>query len=125
MAKYKYRCTNPECQVELEHVQSMSQPLPKVFHCTKCGTEAEFVVQGAPAFARSTETVSKAPIDAVIGADAEKRWARLRERQAVRNKVRKETGEQALTAIGRDEYQPMKGGHLDTVAIPDDKVNNG
>ena len=80
-----------------------------------CKGVCSYLLSGAPAV--STVNMSNPSFDVVVGADAEKRWKNVYERQETRNKVRKDTGEKALRAVGRDEYKPFKGAKLRPVVI--------
>jgi hypothetical protein len=75
---------------------------PSYKKCPKCGKRCEQTIF-APYVA--TSGMSQAPLDVVIGRDAEKRWDRIHERQGVRDKVRKESGKAGLTKVGQDEYK--------------------
>ena len=113
MATYTYKC---ECGFVTEHIQSMKDELPETVKCQKCGKDSKIAVLSAPALGLSS--MSNAPIDAIVGRDAETRWADINRRQELRNKVRQESGEQAVRMTGRNEFAPIKGGRLETVAAP-------
>jgi hypothetical protein len=51
-------------------------------------------------------TFSEAPLDVVIGKDAERKWESIHAQQEVRDKVRKETGSVGLTRT-KDGYVPI------------------
>jgi hypothetical protein len=93
----------------------MKNPLPDVIKCGKCGKDSEIEVS-APAVL--TAGMSNSPVDVVVGRDAEARWADIKRRQGLRNKVRQESGEQAVRMTGRNEFAPIKGGRLETVNAP-------
>jgi hypothetical protein len=63
--------------------------------------------------------MSHKSIDVAIGKDAETRWERVHQRKAERDKIRKDSGEHALTATGRNDYQPVKGAKLTSVTTPE------
>jgi hypothetical protein len=55
----------------------------------------------------AVSSMDTAPIDVEIGRSADARWQRIYERQAVRDKVREESGMTGLTATGINEYVPL------------------
>lgn len=112
MATYSYKC---DCGFVTELIQPMKDPTPDTVKCGKCGADSKIEIF-APAVL--TGGMSQAPIDVVIGRDAEARWADIRRRQDLRNKVRKDSGEQAVRMTGRNEFAPIKGGRLETVSAP-------
>lgn len=121
--KYDFRCQKCECVQEL--VQSIKDPLPGKLKCKvkDCGGWALQIIY-APAV--SLQGMTHEPFDIAIGRDAEVRWADIRRRQAIRNKVRQESGEQALVMTGRNEFAPIKGGKLGTIKIgPDTPADSG
>jgi hypothetical protein len=121
--KYDFRCEKCECVQEL--VQSIKDPLPAKLKCKvkNCGGWAVQVIY-APAVSRVG--MSNEPFDVAVGRDAEVRWADIRRRQALRDKVRKESGEQALVMTGRNEFAPIKGAKLGTVTTgPDVPTESG
>jgi hypothetical protein len=59
-----------------------------------------------------------APIDVVIGRDAEARWSDIHRRQGDRDKVREEAGKSSLIMTGRNDFQATDK-RLDFVATPD------
>jgi len=96
---YEFKCHN--CDLVLEHLCPMGEQ-PSYKKCPKCGKHCEQVYGSAVL----TSGMSQAPLDVVIGRDAEKRWNRIHERQEVRDKVRRESGKAGLTKVGKDEYKP-------------------
>jgi len=98
MAIYEFQCN---CGVVTEHICAMSDR-PETVPCSRCGGKT---VQKISKVGVLTGNMTHAPIDVVIGRDAAKRWDRIHERQEARNKVRSESGKQALTATGRNEYE--------------------
>lgn len=110
---YTYKCS--DCQFVTERIQPMADPLPDTVKCQKCGKDSEIVVS-APAL--SSAGLSNSPIDAVVGRDAEARWADIKHRQKIRNKIRQQSGEQGVRMTGRNEFAPIKGGRLLTVNAP-------
>ena len=51
--------------------------------------------------------MDNAPIDNLVGRDAEIRWNDIHHRQEVRDSVRQQTGEVGLTMTGRNEFKPV------------------
>src|SRR5574337_1166419 len=100
MACYEYQCT--ACGVVTEHICPISER-PDSVKCPRCGSPAEQVILSAPGVL--TGGMSQAPLDVVIGRDAEKRWDRIHQRQEVRDKIRQDSGKSGLTATGRDTYE--------------------
>lgn len=105
--RYEYRCDDEKCGVVEELIQSIKLPLPEFIHCPRCGHEAFHVFAGAPYVV--TSSMTHKTIDVAIGKDAEVRWDRLRDRQAERDKVRRESGKSGLSVsvnpeTGKDEY---------------------
>jgi putative FmdB family regulatory protein len=117
MAAYDYRCESDSCGVVQELVQSIHTPLPESLSCPRCGGLSFHVFLVAPSL--SSANLGHKTIDQAVGLDAEKRWDRIHERQAVRDKVRKESGEQALKATGLGRYEPLKGARLEAVRTPE------
>lgn len=115
--KYDFRCQKCSCVQEL--IQSIKDPLPSKLKCKvkDCGGWAQQVIY-APALSRVG--MSNEPFDVAVGRDAEVRWADIRRRQALRDKVRKESGSQALVMTGRNEFQPLKGAKLGAIKIGPD-----
>ncbi len=112
---YKFRCDDSDCGVVEEKVMTIadfeklwdaSPVVGKVFgKCPKCGGRSEQQMDGAPAV--MTSGMSQAPLDVVIGRDAEKRWKNINQRQDKRDKVRREAGKTGLTQTGYNEFQPL------------------
>lgn len=117
MAAYDYRCESDSCGVVQELVQSIHAPLPESLPCPRCGGLSSHVFLVAPGV--MTGGMSQKTLDVAVGKDAEKRWERIHERQALRDKVRKESGEQALKATGLGRYEPLKGARLEAVNTPE------
>jgi putative FmdB family regulatory protein len=112
---YNFKCS--ECSFVVEVVQPMATATLEDRNCPRCNKiTAKHVFEGAPAVA--TSGMTHAPIDVAIGRDAEARWADIKRRQGLRNKVRQDSGEQAVQMTGRNEFAPIKGGRLETVAAP-------
>lgn len=110
MATYEYQCQNENCHVVQELIQSVHTPLPEKLTCLACGGDAIQVILHAPNISRQGATDE--PFDIAIGRDAEARWENIRERQAKRDKVRKESGSEALTMTGFNEFKPIPDAEL-------------
>jgi putative FmdB family regulatory protein len=113
MPTYEYLCE--KCNVVREHVSHIEQR-PESLPCPKCGKPAYQAVLTAPAVA--TSGMSQAPLDVVIGRDAEARWSDIRRRQEDRDKVRRESGKEAVQMTGRNEFKPIDG-NLQFVETPE------
>jgi putative FmdB family regulatory protein len=97
---YEFKCG--KCNIVLDHLCPIGKQ-PSYKKCPKCGARCEQVIS-APAVL--TGGMSNAPLDVVIGRDAEKRWDTVHRRQEVRDKVRSESGKRGLTKVGKDDYKP-------------------
>jgi putative FmdB family regulatory protein len=102
MARYDFQCE--KCDIVKELVQSVDAVLPKTIKCPSCDGDMEFV---QPLVALGISSMDTTPLDVAVGRSADARWERIHERQAVRDKVRQETGVTGLTATGVNEYQPL------------------
>ncbi len=120
---YDFKCNKCSCVREL--IQPMSDSLPEKLPCIKPGCKGQCTqVVYAPAISHAG--MSNEPFDVAVGRDAEVRWADIRRRQELRNKVRKESGEQALVMTGRNEFQPIKGAKLGPITTgPDTPGGSG
>jgi putative FmdB family regulatory protein len=116
---YEFKCT--DCGFVLEVIQSMQAATFEDRTCPKCGKSAKHMLE-APAVA--TSGMSNAPIDVVVGRDAEARWSDIRRRQALRDKVRKESGETAVSMTGRNEFSPIKSGRREFVKVLNDGLHD-
>ena len=103
--RYDYQCQNPDCEFVQELILQSHVDRPEWKKCPECGGRAVQVILTAPAVSRQGS--ADAPFDVAIGRDAEARWARIRERQAKRDKVRKETGASGLQLTGFNEYSAL------------------
>ena len=115
--RYDYKCNDEKCGVVQEFIQSIHQPLPESLPCPKCQGDSFYVFLLAPGLL--TADMTHQSIDVTIGRDADTRWGKILERKAQRDKIRQETRESALTATGRDEYQPVRGAKFTYVSTPD------
>ena len=102
MARYDFQCE--KCDIVKEHIQSVDAALPKTIKCPGCDGDMEFVQRPVGLGISSMDTT---PLDVAVGRDADARWERIHERQAVRDKVREESGVTGLTATGTNEYVPL------------------
>ena len=120
---YEYQCWKSEggCG-RLFSVEHLVGEAPETYACPVCGMTAKHKVAGF-AIVHGKSTTKGASLDVAIGRSADEKWNRVHDRKATRDKIRKDSGTQALTATGRDEYQPLKGGHLKAVTVPDSTVN--
>lgn len=105
--RYDFKCG--ACGLVMEHIQPMSDKLPSWLKCKKCGGRS---LQAISAPMISRKGMSNESFDSVIGRDAEVRWADIHKRRAARDKVRKESGEQAVSMTGRNEFKSIKGAKL-------------
>lgn len=96
MATYDYQCQS--CGVVQEHIQSVHQDLPETLPCPRCGKDSEHVILVAPAVA--TTGMQHMTQDVAIGKDADKRWSRILDKKAARDKIRKESGKSGLEWTG-------------------------
>jgi len=116
MAIYAFRCDT--CGVLVEELMPMNKATFEDRPCIRpnCKGKCVYQLKGAPGL--KTDNMSNPTFDVVVGADAEKRWEKIHERQAVRDKVRKESGEKALIATSSESYRTLPGTKLREVVIP-------
>jgi hypothetical protein len=119
---YSYQCWQSEggCG-RVFSVEHLTGKAPETYSCPMCGVTAKLKLSFA--IVHGKNTTKGASIDVVIGRDADTRWQKVIDRKSVRDKIRKESGTQALTATGRDEYRPLSKGRLEAVTVPDNTVN--
>ena len=113
-----YVCEWGGCAEKLTKEYKVGIPVEDTVPC-KCGRKMVKKLTMNVAYGNS----SSAPIDVVIGRDAERRWSGINERQEQRNKIRRESGEFGLKATSVNEYKPIEGGRLESVEIPQNMVN--
>jgi hypothetical protein len=127
MDDYFYRCYGGDggCALEI-FVEFEMNKAPDKYPCPHCSHEMTLSVHPNRGMGiLHGEGASKgASIDVVIGRDSERRWEQIHQRKEKRDQIRRESGTEALTAIGRNEYQPLKKGRREAVVIPTTKVNN-
>ena len=119
---YDYQCwiSDGGCGIRFS-VEHLTGQAPRTYSCPMCGKEAKQQLQGFSLV--HGKSSNKASVDVLIGRDAEEKWGRIYERKAVRDKIRQSAGTQALKATGRNDYQPIKGGRLEAVTVPESTVN--
>jgi rubredoxin len=103
MATYDFKCGNPKCGIVQELVQSVHKDLPDSIPCPRCGKDAVFTYLKAPGL--MTGNMGHASFDVLVGQDSDKRWKEIHERQAKRNKIRRETGKMHLESNGDNDYK--------------------
>lgn len=108
MPCYNYYCV--ECQFIFE--ESFKKPEDLTSPCPKCKADSDRMVS-APNVIRSN--TSRENIDIKVGKESERRWADIKDRQALKEKIRKESGSTAVETVhGKDssgkityEYKPV------------------
>lgn len=101
---YEFLCTNDICGAVTERIQRMTDERPDSIPCKYCSSPAHFKIS-APAVL--TAGMSNQKFDVAVGRDSEKRWNSIRERQASRDKVRRDTNQVGIVATGYNEVQPI------------------
>ena len=92
----EYKC--PDCGLLSEKVY-LGTDYPKTAECPRCHATAE--ARNFPSsIALARSGMDNAPLDNLIGKDAESRWSGLSERQAQRDTIRVAEQVQGLTAVG-------------------------
>lgn len=116
MAIYLFRCN--QCGTLREEAMHMATATFGDLMCPNIPCDGRCVYQfpGAPAVA--TVNMTNPSFDVVVGADAEKRWGKIHERQEQRDRVRRVSGERALKATSVTDFQPLRGARLTGVPIP-------
>lgn len=104
MPLFEYRCG--ACGLTEERLIMGSRPAPPTDTCTRCGKVSQkMAFPTRVALARSG--MDNAPVDNLIGADADRRWADINRRQEIRDRVRAQAGETGLSMTGRNEFTPV------------------
>ena len=106
MPLYDYQCQ--KCGAYHEVYALMGDRKDEI-DCPRCHGTAEQVILSAPGI--MTGSMSNQTQDVAIGKHAEKRWEQIYERKAMRDKVRKDSGVQTITATGEGNeivYRPVK-----------------
>lgn len=111
---YEYQCTDEKCNVVRELILASHNDRPESIPCHACGGVAAQVILTPPAVSRQGSADES--FDSAIGRDANRRWENIRERQAKRDKLRQESGSEALTMTGFDQFKPLPGAKLDFVS---------
>lgn len=93
MPLYDYQCQ--ACGVYHEVHSSMSDR-KDIIECPRCHGDAEQVILSAPGI--MTGSMGHQTQDVAIGRDAEQRWDRIHEKKAMRDKARRESGVNTITA---------------------------
>ena len=102
---YEYQCQSKDCELVQELILQSHTQRPEWKKCPACGGRAIQVILTAPAVSKIGS--ADASFDTAIGADAAKRWERIHDRQAKRDKVRKDSGATGLQLTGFDDYKPL------------------
>lgn len=104
MPLFEYKCS--KCSLLDERlVYPPEKPLPEV-PCARCGAPAHRM-EFPSRISLSRSSMDNAPVDSLVGRDAEARWNDIRRRQEIRDGVRRETGEVGLSMNGRNAFQPL------------------
>ena len=116
MAIYVFKCGR--CGATVEELMPMAAATFEDRACPVpgCGGACSHRLEGPPSL--GTEGMTNPSLDVAIGADAERRWKRIRERQAVRDRVRREAGAGALSATTHEGWRAVPGARLRTLEIP-------
>ena len=114
MAIYSFRCG--KCGVVVEELMPMATATFEDRPCPACGGMCSYQLKGAPGL--GTEGMSNQSFDVKVGADAEKRWARIKARQEKRDRIRQETGTKALSATTHEDWRGVPGARLRGMEIP-------
>jgi hypothetical protein len=146
VVKYIFFCD--PCNVEIEHYTSagsytikyidgkpiyfnsknerINSPIPETLPCIKCAEPASRKVDWAELkVAVSRQGSDNAPVDIVVGRDAQARWDDIHRRQELRDKTRKETKSVGLTATGRNEFKPLSAGDRKLRKTAGKQIDNG
>ena len=101
---YEYQCIGDGCRAVIELIQVRSSDRKEEITCPHCRAAAEFKISPA---AVSRVGMTNQPFDVAVGRDSDTRWKILHERNAIRDKVRKDSGQVGLTATGVNSFQPI------------------
>ena len=104
MAIREYKCE--VCNLITEKIIAASQEIKESIPCPRCKENAKFL-EMPTSISLGRSTFSEAPIDTIIGKDADRRWEDIYKRQETRDKVRKESGSVGLSMVGRNEFAPI------------------
>ncbi len=114
MAIYSFRCG--KCGVVLEALMPMATATFEDRPCPACGGACSYQLGGAPSL--GTEGMANAAFDVKVGADAERRWERIKARQEKRDRIRQEAGAGALSATTHEDWRGVPGARLRGLEIP-------
>jgi len=106
MPTYDYQCQS--CAKYHEVICSISSREDEI-ECPLCHGVAEQVILSAPGVL--TGNMSNQTQDVAIGKNANQRWEAIYEKKAMRDKARKESGVQSITATGTGNeivFRPVK-----------------
>lgn len=107
MAIREYKCKS--CGLMMEEILPINSTPPASMTCKRCGEQAEF--KSIPSsVGLLTENFSEQKVDVAIGKDAARRWQDISDRQAVRDRVREQSGQAGLSMVGRNEFAPLAEG---------------
>jgi hypothetical protein len=102
---YEYQCTNSDfCGAITEHTQRMSDPIADFIVCPFCESAAKYKYSRVSVL---TGNMTNHTFDVAVGVDAEKRWTKIYEQQAIRDKARKESGSVGLQGVAPNTYRPI------------------
>lgn len=123
-----YRCWTSEggCGAEIDKRLPKGKT-PDTITCPSCGKLAKLGVRpGSFSIVHGKSMTKGASLDVAIGRSAEQRWNTIHQRKEARDKLRQETGTQALSITeqnGKVFGSPIKNAKLEAVTVPDNKVN--
>lgn len=122
--EYLYWCWSSEggCGAEIDF-PALKGEAPKTVACPVCGKAARLKVVNF-GIVHGNSMAKGASLDVAIGRNAEQRWSKIYDRKANRDKIRRESGTQALSVTDKG-IEPLKGARLESVAIPDSTLNKG
>lgn len=106
MPLYDYQCQG--CGTYHE-VYALMDDRKDEIECPRCHGAAEQVILSAPGI--MTGNMSNQTQDVAIGKHANQRWEQITERKAMRDKARRESGVQTITATGSGNeivFRPVK-----------------
>lgn len=101
----EFKCDSCQTLTEKICLTAEENALTEI-RCPRCGSKAA-LKEFPSRIAVSREGSPNAPVDIIIGADANRRWSDIKEKQAIRNKVRVDTNTPGLTKVGPTEYVPI------------------
>lgn len=106
MPRYDYQCQS--CATYHEVICSINARQDQI-ECPRCHGVAEQVILTAPGVL--TGNMSNQTQDVAIGKNANQKWEAIHEKKAMRDKARKESGVQSITATGSGNeivFRPVK-----------------